>query len=348
MGLAMQDCAISSQSRAARQREEFRVVRVQMETTEAISLILEREGKGEGFAYDAGQYLSLHLFIDGQNCTRCYSFSSAPHEAELRITVKRIHGGRVSGYLTSYPLIGERLLGSSALGDFTVRSTSRPFLGVAAGSGITPIISMLKHMLQHSEQSCRLLYVTPNPEQTIFRHELEKLSQAYPTRLLVCNWYTSQQGAWDPAQGRRVLGELARDDHPDVYLCGPSVWMEEVWELVATQAESFGGCYSESFSQRYSSTTDGRLHEVVLHSGEVTHRLLASAGQSILASARAAGLDLPSGCEQGKCGCCMARRVRGEMEVGATDFLTLDEIASGHVLCCQAKPRSACELELVI
>jgi len=349
MELVMQDAVMSSRPVGARQGEGFRVVRVQAETAEAVSLILEREEDDEGFSYAAGQYLSLQLPIDGQDCVRCYSLSNAPHEAELRVTIKRVREGRVSGYLTGRPLVGTRLVGSRALGDFTLRDCSRPFLGVAAGSGITPVISMLKHMLHSTEQPCRLLYVTPTPEQTIFRDELERLSQAYPQRLEVRHWYTRLQGSWGAEQASRALGELARGDRPDVYLCGPAAWMEQVQAQIAAQVEEFGGCYCESFTPAAvspASTGDEALHEVVLQYGGETHRLMAAAGQSILASARAAGLDLPSGCEQGKCGCCMARRVTGELDAGAIDFLTLDEIARGYVLCCQAKPKSACELEL--
>ncbi|WP_171011912.1 flavin reductase family protein [Pseudomonas sp. 2FE] len=345
----MQDVALPSRRAVAPQGEGFRVVRVQPETAEAVSLILEREGNGEGFSYAAGQYLSLHLPIEGQDCVRCYSLSTAPHEAELRVTIKRVRDGRVSSYLTSQPLVGARLIGGRALGDFTLRDSARPFLGVAAGSGITPVISMLKHMLHSTEQPCRLLYVTPHPEQTIFRQELEQLSRAYPERLEVHHWYTRLQGAWEKGLAGRVLGELARGDCPDVYLCGPATWMEQVQERVVTQTERFGGCYCESFtpSAQIPAPAGGEaLHEVVLQHGGETHRLLAAAGQSILASARAAGLDLPSGCEQGKCGCCMARCVTGELDAGATDFLTLDEIARGYLLCCQASPKSACELAL--
>lgn len=345
MELAMED----ARPTVARQGEGFRVVRVQAETAEAVSLILEREADDQGFSYTAGQYLSLQLPIDGQDCVRCYSLSTAPHEAVLRVTVKRVREGRVSGYLTSQPLVGTRLVGSRALGDFTLRDSTRPFLGVAAGSGITPVIAMLKHMLHSTEQQCRLLYVTPSPEQTIFRDELERLARAYPQRLQVHHWYTRLQGSWEEKQAGRVLGELAREDRPDVYLCGPEGWMEQVQAQLAAQVQIFGCCYRESFTPAVVNPApagDEALHEVVLHYGGETHRLMAAAGQSVLASARAAGLELPSGCEQGKCGCCMARCVTGELDSGAIDFLTPGEIAQGYVLCCQAMPKSACELEL--
>lgn len=340
MGSLMRDVA---------QGEGFRVVRVQAETAEAVSLILQHEGDHEPFSYVAGQYLSLSLPIEGQTCVRCYSLSTAPHEAELRVTIKRVRGGRVSSYLTRQPLLGSRLKGSRALGDFHLRDCTRPFLGVAAGSGITPIMSMLKSMLHSTEQLCRLLYVTPTPEQTIFREELEQLSRVYPQRLQVHHWYTRVQGAWEATQADGLLGELAGGTRPDVYLCGPATWMEQVQERIALQAERFGGCYCESFAPATAVPVlagDKVLHEVVVQQGGKTHRLQAAAGQSILASARAAGLELPSGCEQGKCGCCMARCVAGELDAGATDFLTRDEIARGYLLCCQAKPKSACELEL--
>lgn len=334
---------------SSRQTESFRVLRVQAETADAVSLILSPEVASSDFVYHAGQYLNLWLDITGQTLVRCYSFSSAPHEADLRITVKQFHGGRASRYLNAQPLVGERLLGSRPQGIFTLRDSSRAFLGLAAGSGITPVISMLKHMLYGTLQPCRLFYVTPTPEQTIFHAELDLLRQVYSERLIVQYWHTQLHGPFAGETAQRRLLDLAGDMQPDVYVCGPTAWMDLVQSWVQARFEWFGGCYQESFSAVAATTAPVGVeasHEVVIHLAGTNHRLLAGERQSILVAARAAGLALPSGCELGKCGCCMARCLSGEIDAGSTDFLTPAEIKQGYVLCCQAKPRSACALSL--
>lgn len=338
------------QSPSGRQTEYFRVLRVQAETADAVSLILSPEVASSDFVYHAGQYLNFWLDIAGQTLVRCYSFSSAPHEADLRITVKQVHSGRASPYLNAQPLVGKCLLGSRPQGAFTLRDSSRAFLGLAAGSGITPVISMLKHMLHSTLQPCRLFYVTPTPEQTIFHAELELLRQAYSKRLIVQYWHTRLQGPFAGETAQRLLLDLAGDMQPDVYVCGPAAWMDLVQRWVQTHVRRFGSCYHESFSDTAALTTTsvnvGASHEVVIQLAGTHHRLIVGGWQNILAAARDSGLDLPSGCEMGKCGGCMARCLSGELDVGSTDFLTPAEISQGYVLCCQAKPRSACVLNL--
>lgn len=333
-----------------RQAVSFRVLRVQAETADTVSLILSPEAALNDFIYQAGQYLNLWLDIAGQTLVRCYSFSSAPHETDLRITVKRVPGGRASGYLNAQPLVDECLIGSRPQGTFTLRDSSRAFLGVAAGSGITPVISILKHMLHSTLQPCHLFYVTPTPEQIIFHTELELLRQAYPERLIVQYWHTRLQGPFAGETAQRLLLDLAGNMHPDVYVCGPAAWMDLVRRWVQTHGNWFGNCYHEYFRETATSTnatdTEAARHEVVIRFSDTSHRLMVGGWQSILAAARADGIELPSGCELGKCGGCMARCLSGELDVGSTDFLTPAEIRQGYVLCCQAKPRSACVLSL--
>ncbi len=339
-----------NQPSSSRQTENFRVLRVQTETADTVSVILGPETASNDFIYHAGQYLNLWLDITGQTLVRCYSFSSAPHETDLRITVKRVPGGQGSSYLNSQPLIGEHLLGSRPQGTFTLRDSSRAFLGLAAGSGITPVISILKHMLHSTLQPCLLFYVTPHPEQTIFHNELELLRQVYPKRLIVQYWHTRLHGPFAGERAQRLLLDMTGNMQPDVYVCGPTAWMNLAQRWVQTHIKRFGNCYHESFSEAVSSTTAsvdvGARHEVIIHLSSTSHRLMVGGWQSILAAARASGLELPSGCELGKCGGCMARCLSGEVDVGSTDFLTPAEIRQGYVLCCQAKPRSACVLSL--
>jgi len=325
----------------------YRVCDIERETEDAVSVFLEPTSScRRSHQFLSGQYLNLRFDIDQQTCVRCYSLSSAPHEGTLRITIKRIENGLVSNFITSGLQVGTLVTGNGAHGDFTIQDPDRAFLGVAAGSGITPVISMLKHMLRHSTSTCRLLYVTPNRESAIFYDELADLVRDYSGRLEVHHWHTREKGRLCDHQLERYLKELAGEYEPDVYLCGPEAWMERVGAVVRRSPGCFGGCYQEFFvsncSQWSSPSEDDRYHEVVLENAGKTHRLSVAENHTILAGAKAAGVDIPSGCEQGKCGSCMANCTSGEVDAGNTGFLTEDEVRQGYILCCQARPLSRC------
>lgn len=327
--------------------EVYRVCDIQQETADAVSVYLEpMSSSGHCYQFRSGQYLNLRFDIGQQTCVRCYSLSSAPHEGVLRVTVKRIRDGLVSGYIASGLEVGSQVAGNGAQGDFVVRNPDRAFLGVAAGSGITPVISMLKDMLQHSSARCRLLYVTPDRDSAIFHDELADLQSSYPGRLQVQHWHTRENGRLRERQLEQCLMQLAGEHEPDVYLCGPEAWMSQVSAAVKQSPERFGAVYQElfGFSGYSSSPSPGETarHEVVLENAGTSHRLMVAENQTILAGARAAGIAIASGCEQGKCGSCMAWCAAGEVDPGDTGFLTEGEIRSGYILCCQARPLTPC------
>lgn len=330
-----------------REGEVYRVCDIQQETADAVSVFLEPTSFPQRrYQFLAGQYLNLRFDIGQQTCVRCYSLSNAPDEGVLRITVKRIEDGLVSRHIMSGLQVGNLVTGDGAHGDFTIRDPARAFLGIAAGSGITPIMSMLKDMLQHSSAVCRLLYVTPDRGNAIFHDELADLVSAHPDRLMVHHWHTRERGRLGASQLEQYLRQLAGDHEPDVYLCGPGAWMEQVRLVMQRSPGRFGGCYQEFFvsdSGPLSSLSENdRYHEVVLENAGEVHRLSVAESQTILAGARIGGIDLPSGCEQGKCGSCMARCISGEVELGNTGFLTEGEIRQGYILCCQARPTAPC------
>lgn len=327
--------------------EIYRVCDIRRETAEAVSVFLEPTSPSSyRHRFQAGQYLNLSFDIGQQTCVRCYSLSNAPHENTLRITVKRIQKGLVSSFITSGLQVGTSVTGIGVHGAFTIQNPCRDFLGVAAGSGITPVISMLKHMLRRSAAVCRLLYVTPDRDSAIFYDELANLVREYSGRLVVHHWHTRKEGRLRDLQLERCLTELAGEHEPDVYLCGPEAWMNQVRAAVRQNPERFGECYQELFvsGSSLSSPQSGgsNYHEVVLENAGKSYRLSVAESQTILAGAKAAGVDIPFGCEQGKCGCCMANCKSGEVDPGDTGFLTEAELEHGYILCCQAKPRSPC------
>lgn len=327
--------------------EVYRVCDIKRETADAVSVFLEQTSScRRSQQFLSGQYLNLRFDIGQRTYVRCYSLSSAPHESTLRFTVKRIENGLVSSFITSGLKVGTLVTGNGVHGDFTIQDPDRAFLGIAAGSGITPVISMLKHMLRHSASACRLLYVTPYRESAIFHDDLADLERDYSGRLVVHHWHTREKGRLREHQLERYLKELAGKYEPDVYLCGPEAWMERVAAVVRRNPGCFGGCYRESFvsssSPRSSPSEADRYHEVVLENAGKAHRLSVAENHTILAGAKAAGVDIPSGCEQGKCGSCMANCTSGEVDAGNTGFLTEDEIRQGYILCCQARPLSRC------
>jgi len=331
--------------------EVYKVVAIQRETADAVSVWLEPTTYvQEHCQFKAGQYLNLQFPIGHQAPVRCYSLSTPPQEGNLRITVKHIPNGLVSGYVTSELQVGTLIAGSRAHGSFFIQDPEQAFLGVAAGSGITPVISMLRHMLQRTSVECRLFYVTPNRESTIFYDELEALAGLYADRLIVHHWHTRDNGHITEDQLEKSLMALAGCHKPDVYLCGPNAWMKQTRIAVQKNPECFGNCYQELFisdeDDSPGSSTNECYHDVILRIGGAEHRLWVAETQTILAAAKAAGLALPAGCEQGKCGSCCANCTSGQVAPGNIDFLTETEIQQGYVLCCQARPRGPCVIEV--
>lgn len=321
----------------------LRIKRVVRETADAVSLVLDVPAHcSANFAYEAGQFLTVRVDLDGRELRRCYSMSSAPVEDELRITVKRDPGGLVSNWLNDTAAEGAELHVAPPEGRFVLRDGSDDELtAFAGGSGITPIISLVRTALATTQRRVRLFYANRGRDSVIFADALARLAAQYPGRFDVRMHYDDERGVVAPAELRQFLGAGVGD----CYICGPTPFMNAVETVVGEADVPKGRVHLERFVVvpvdvvdvvEVEVTTD----EVVFLLDRKTTRASYRAGETLLQTARTAGLKAPASCETGSCGTCMAKIVEGSARMLNNDALDDDEVEDGWVLTCQSLPTS--------
>ncbi|WP_024804457.1 ferredoxin--NADP reductase [Nocardia sp. BMG51109] len=335
------------------------VTRIVKESVDARTFVLAPHD--DPVSYRAGQFCTFRVPVDGTALFRSYSMSSAPEtDAELMTTVKRVPGGKVSNWLLDNVTEGDEVeMSRAAAGRFCLRETDVPLVGYSGGSGITPILSLTKCALATTERRIRLLCADRDADSMIFEAVLTELAEQYPDRLEVVRHLDSDGGFLDATAIRDFVGA---DGHADHYLCGPEKFMEMV-ELALpgpglVYSERFGAAApvpdtSASTSPEPSGNTGaaesagaaGNSASGEPAQGTVTIRLNRKKksvprkdGETLLESARRAGLTPPFSCEQGNCATCMAKVTEGSATLRQNDALTDDELDEGYVLTCQAVP----------
>jgi 3-ketosteroid 9alpha-monooxygenase subunit B len=298
--------------------------------------------------YRAGQFCTFKVSVDGQDLYRSYSMSSAPEvDGELMTTVKRVPGGRVSNWLHDNLVEGDVVEMTRPAGTFVLRPDTTPILGFSGGSGITPILSLTKSALATTDRPVRLLCADRDANSIIFGEALADLQARYAGRLTVIRHLDDHAGYLTADAVRDFVGE---DVTADSYLCGPAAFMALVEAALPDTgrvvAEDFGAVSTpeaDTVEEAGAGPADAAADEctvnVVLRKSKAT--VTAKAGDTILESARRAGMTPPFSCEAGNCGTCIATLTEGTAEMRVNDVLTDDEVADGYVLTCQAVPTSA-------
>lgn len=325
----------------------LRVSRVITETPDAVSLVLDVPVElAEAFGYDAGQFLTFRVSIDGRQLLRSYSMSSSPEvDGELAVTVKRVAGGQVSNWIIDTLTAGALVETTCPAGVFCLGSCTGPItadlLAYAGGSGITPIYSLLKTALATTSRRVRLLYANRDRESTIFAAELDALAERHPGRLEVVHHFDAAGGFVQP---ETIRDHVAATSQAEAFICGPGPFMDLVETALHAQGVEPSRIHIERFTPAElevavenvpadTATTqveielDGKVHTT-------THR----PGTTILQTARQLGLTPPSSCEAGDCATCMGRLLSGTAKMQANNALTDDEVAEGWILTCQAVP----------
>lgn len=327
---------------------DLQVKEITKETNRSVTITFESLDEHLEFYFQAGQFINLMVDIDGERYCRSYSISSAPYEEEIRITVQEITGGKVSTYLNSRLETGMILRCSEACGDFITRNVAKQKLFMAAGSGITPIISLVKNHLYTSSDCCHLFYFSRSYEETIFVQEISSLCHLYSNSLFVHHWHSLSQGRFDFDLRKLKRLKEAISYGPDVYLCGPVSWMNNLKESFKPFRFGLGNVYTEEFTALehtdHESTKSGS-HKVSAKILGSTYELEAYTNESLLSAMRRHKVPVSFGCELGKCGCCIAKVLSGELDNSRINFLTQEELDQGYTLCCQAKVKSTVKLE---
>jgi len=337
---------------------ELRVSAVICETPECSSFELAvPEELEEEYRYKAGQHLTFELPWDDFTVTRCYSLSSCPDLRDpLKIGVKRVEGGRISNWLIDNLKAGDSIIASVPEGRFVLDPATRsgaPLFLFAGGSGITPIISLLKSALTITKRPIALLYANQTRESVIYGEELRQLADAHPERLLVHHHFDAEGGYLTPAQVQALLHHI---DIAEFYICGPEPFMELIENTLGE-----AGVHDELvYIERFVSPADPDRVEIdaadaaSLEAPDTFSLWLNGRsrtvpylkGKTLLQCAQAAGLQPAHSCESGYCGSCMAHVNSGKVHMRTHEALSERDIARGVALLCQSVPASREPLEL--
>lgn len=320
------------------------VARVVPETADAASLVLDVPADaGEAFGYEPGQFCTFRVVVDGDAHHRCYSMSSAPGiDDQLQVTVKRVPGGVVSNWLLDNVAAGDVLEVTAPAGVFRLAPDEHAVVAFAAGSGITPVFSIIKAALAGTERPVRLLYANRDLDSIIFRDAIAALAAEHGDRFEVVHHLDVDAGFVDAAAVRSFLGAV--DPGAGHYLCGPTPFMDVVEQALLGAGVAPHRIHIERFSPGGpvdEEPVPGEVPgEVVIELGGKAATAQHRPGTTILQTARQLGLPAPYSCESGSCATCMARLVEGTVTMHVNDALTPEEVEEGWVLTCQAVPTS--------
>lgn len=321
----------------------LKVARVVEETAEATSFVLDIPDElRPAFAYQSGQFCTFRVPVDGQAHVRCYSMSSAPAvDTDLRVTVKRVPDGLVSNWMIDHLGPGDPVEVSPPAGFFRLDDSPGDVVAFAAGSGITPILSLLKTAAATTTRRVRLLYANRDEPSVIFAAELAGLGARHGDRVTVVHHLDVAQGFVGPDDVRAFAAGAGGGG--TFYVCGPGPFMDTVEGALLASGVDLGRIHIERFTppdQPPPAAPGAGPSLVTIELGGRSATAEHRAGTTILQTARQLGLDPPFSCEAGSCATCMARLAEGTVSMYANNALTDDEVAAGWVLTCQAVPTS--------
>jgi ring-1,2-phenylacetyl-CoA epoxidase subunit PaaE len=337
----------------------LRVADVRRETDDTVSVALEiPDDLAAEFAFSPGQFLTFRVDGgEGSVLRRSYSICSGLDDGELRVAVKRLAGGVFGVHANDALKPGDTLDVLAPLGRFTTTldpANEKRYLGIAAGSGITPVMSLLQSVLSREPRSrFTLLYGNRSSRSVIFRDLLLDLKDTHLDRLDIVHVFSQEQQSVPLFNGRltaekiRAVGERLLDlpSYDDVFICGPEPMTLEVREALIhlgldptrVHLELFGSHVPAPPTPVVASGDKVRL-DVTL--GGSTQTVDASPGETVLEAAGRTGMDLPFSCKGGVCATCRARLVEGDVDMAVNYALEQWELDAGFVLTCQARPVS--------
>ena len=339
----------------------LRVREIVPETEEANSIRFEVPADlAEAFRFKAGQHLTLRADIDGEEVRRNYSLCTAPHENDVMVTVKRIGGGVFSNWVAEHLKPGDVLDVMTPHGSFTTAfeaGAERHYVGFAGGSGITPIMSLIRTALAEEARSrFTLFYGNRHSSSVIFLEALAALKDRYMGRFEIFHFLDQEEGDIDLFNGMldRERCEEAIEhlvDEPKKvdawFICGPGPMMDAAEAALLERDIDKDRIHIERFTAgRPSAALAAQMQALQEQAAGLTlsvtldgrTRKVEFSQANILDSARAAGLPAPFACKAGVCATCRAKVTKGKVEMAARYGLTDEEVAAGYVLTCQSVP----------
>lgn len=340
---------------------ELRVLDVKPETRDAMVVTFDTpSADAAAFRYLAGQHLTLRAHIAGEEVRRSYSICAGEQEQKLRVAIKRVDDGLFSNWAAENLKPGHRIEVMEPAGHFNVPlqpESARHHVAFASGSGITPILSLIKTTLLAEPLSCfTLIYGNRASSSVIFRSELSDLKDRYLTRLnLVFILSREQQdvdlfnGRIDAAKCDQLLSRWVDPGGIDVaYICGPQSMMEQVQERLVARGlaksqiklELFAGAMHQGPRPERKGVVKGAegCKVTVIHNGLTREFSMPKNQSSVLDAALEQGIELPYSCKGGVCGTCRCKLIQGEVDMDANYSLEDYEVVRGFVLTCQSFP----------
>jgi len=335
---------------------KLQIKEVKRETPSAISIVFNVPAELKpAYKFTAGQYLNLKLTLDGKEIRRAYSICSSPESDELRIAIKSVKNGHFSKFANDNIKVGDLIEVGQPEGKFTFEphlDRQKNYAAFVAGSGITPVLSILKTVLQNEPKSTFVLvYGNKSPEDTIFYNELHELQLKYVGRFFVHFVFSQTKvdgelfGRIEKSSVNFILNNKHKEKEFDkFYLCGPEEMITLVTNVLKEHNVADKNIKFELFSTSTSENAAAKSHEghakitVLVDGDETTFEM--SLKQTLLEAALKQGLDAPYSCQGGICSSCLARIKSGTAEMKKNSILTDNEIAEGLILTCQAHPTS--------
>lgn len=334
------------------------IAEVRRETADAVSLCLDvPPALANDYRFVQGQHLNLRAFLDGEELRRSYSLCSAPDDGELRVAIKKVPGGRFSAWAVDHLKPGDVLDVMTPEGRFFTPldpGHAKHYVAFAAGSGITPILSLARAALAREPRSrFTLVYGNRRLASTMFVESLWELKDRYLPRLALAHVFSREAQEIELFNGRidaakvcafvETLIPAASID--EAFVCGPGSMIDEVEAALLAAGVARAHVHVERFGvpgaalappvddaqaaeARVTLLIDGVRREIEFHRGS----------GSILEAGRAAGIDLPFSCKGGMCSTCRARLLEGEVKMARNYALEPHEVAAGYVLTCQSYP----------
>ncbi|MGX7705690.1 1,2-phenylacetyl-CoA epoxidase subunit PaaE [Methylobacterium sp. Gmos1] len=339
------------------------VADVRRETRDAVVLTLRpRDGDAEAFAFTQGQYLTFRRAFDGVELRRSYSICAGRDEGALRVGIKRVEGGAFSTWVNQDLKPGDVLEAMPPMGSFHAPiepELAKRYLGFAAGSGITPLLSILKTVLAREPRShFTLIYANRQISSIMFREELDDLKSTYLGRLAIVHVLETETQDIDLFTGRidaakcaelfRLWVDVASVD--TAFICGPEPMMLAVAASLREHGLSDAQIKFELFAAGQpgrartraaataASAADAQCEATVTLDGATRTFRMPRQGESLLDAALANSMDAPHACKAGVCSTCRARILEGEAEMLTNHALEDDEVRQGYVLTCQCYP----------
>lgn len=328
----------------------LKVKEIRKETPLAVSIVFDvPEDLKADYVFKAGQYVNIKAVINCEEIRRSYSISSSPISNELRVVVKAVENGVFSNYVNNQLQIGDVLEVAYPEGKFVLEQPNAKIIaGIAAGSGITPIISIAKDVLENATDTTFILvYGNKTVEDTIYYNEIEALKNHYLGRFFVHYTFTKEhpEGALFGRIERATINFVFKNKHnekqvDEYFLCGPEDMIKKVTDVLTENGAGEDQIHYELFT---TSSTNGEIPvsgegmvkvTVLVDDVETTFNMPRT--ENILNAALKHGIDAPYSCQGGICSSCMCRTVKGSAEMKTNHILMDDEIEEGLLLACQA------------